>query len=252
MKLTLCEAGKNDNLDEHVSDTPEQQVQAAQATTSLAQPKLPTTSEDAPFIGQTHQTSSAADNLQAKLPAEAVDLRDEGEQTVVPGSTIASGSSGTDTPSAPSHHTKEGFDSLTLPSIPDSSGFDLSDLDLLGKADIRPEGISISTSGSTGPFEQQQQASGTETETAISPIRTLFPLTPQGFRGVERVIVPQSGGITHARAAKLQARIEEVEKERDHWMEGYHEVERKLDKLQRLYNDREKELENHAAMGVDW
>jgi predicted nuclease with TOPRIM domain len=66
------------------------------------------------------------------------------------------------------------------------------------------------------------------------------------------VTSPQGTKMSHAKAAELRNRNQQLEEQCDGWKKKYDELERRHRELERKCQDLEKNLADAVAVGADW
>jgi hypothetical protein len=151
------------------------------------------------------------------------------------------------TATAASHQTVEGSSSPILPPVLVTfSGFrDV--FDLLSPADnsdTLANPITASTIQTSG-LPDRPEPRNPDTEAAVSPTRTLFPLIPHPLPTNERVTAPEGHvNMTHAKAASLRHRNQELETENEVLNKENAELRKKCEDLEKM-------LAGFSALGLD-
>lgn len=193
----------------------------------------------------TPQTSQSESREQVPT-GNLVDLEGGAEQTTVPSPSPAGTSA--DIPPVTPRQMMESSISPVLPPLPESlSGFSII-LDFLqpNTPDNPAESIAVSASDLASPLEVRES----DTETVVSPTRSLFPSVSQEFENI--VTSPQGTKMSHAKAAELRNRNQQLEEQCDGWKKKYDELERRHRELERKCQDLEKNLADAVAVGADW
>jgi hypothetical protein len=197
---------------------------------------------------RTHSTpqTSQSDSRGQVPTGDLLNLEDETEQT-----TVSSSAASTDIPLVTPCQTMEGSISPVLPELPDSlSGFSII-LDFLqaNTFDNPTESIAVSTPDLASPLEEQDL----DAETVISPTRSLFPSMSQEFKNIDRSVTSVQGTkMSHAKAAELRIRNQQLEEQCNGWKKKYDELERRHRELEKKYRDLEKSLADAVEVGADW